>query len=392
MKILFLTPYIPYPPSFGGSVRIYHLARSLSRRHEVSILSYSEDGGLGDPSGLETFCRKVILVPRKVGEKRMRQLASLTSCRSFQLASHYSAKMQEAIEKAVRDLDVDVIVVEFSQMAGFHFPSGIPLIIDQHNVEFDLLRRMAKRNKLSFRKIFNLIEAAKFKREELKCLGRADLIMVTSERDERLLKSLIPGLPTVVVTNGVDTDYFKRPQTERARHTAVFVGATHYFPNEDGVLFFIKDIFPEIRRKIPDFHFTIVGGNPPPSILEYASDNITVTGFVDDVRPYIWEGSVFVVPLRMGGGTRFKVVEALASGTPVVSTSLGAEGIPVTDDREVFLADSPEDFAEAVIRALNEPSKADEMINTGLSFVREHFDWKVVGKTMENALTSLLTR
>ncbi len=251
---------------------------------------------------------------------------------------------------------------------------------------------MAKRNRLSFRKIFNLLEAAKFKREELKCLGRADLVMVTSERDERLLKSLIPGLPTVVVTNGVDTDYFKRPQTERARHTAVFVGATHYFPNEDGVLFFIKDIFPEIRRKIPDFHFTIVGGNPPPSILEYVSDNVTVTGFVDDVRPYMWEGSVFVVPLRMGGGTRFKVVEALAAGTPVVSTSLGAEGIPVTDEREVFLADTPEDFAKAVIRALNEPSKADEMINSGLSFVREHFDWKVVGKTMENALISLLTR
>jgi glycosyltransferase involved in cell wall biosynthesis len=303
---------------------------------------------------------------------------------------HYTREMEKAIHQQVDELGIEVLVVEFSQMAGFDFPSGIPLVIDEHNVEFDLLRRMAKQDKFSFRKVFNLLEAAKFKREELECLGRADLVMVTSERDESLLKSLVPGLHTTVVTNGVDTDYFRRPHNHRQPNTAVFVGATHYFPNEEGVLFFVEKILPQIRQRIPDFRFTVVGGNPPPPILAHRSDSIIVTGFVDDVRPYMWESSVFVVPLRMGGGTRFKIVEALAAGIPVVSTTLGAEGIPAIHGREVLLADSPEDFAEAVIKVLTEPSKTHEMTDAGISFVLERFDWKVVGRTMQRALTTLL--
>jgi len=365
------------------------MARTLARDHEVSIVTYHEGNGLGDPGGLEPFCKRVVLVPRDVERKRVRQMLSLCSTRSFQIRSHASRAMEQAIRETALETGVDVILVEFSQMAGLRFPPGIPLVVDEHNVEYDLLLRMAQRDAMSFRKLFNLLEALKFRREERAFLQRADRALATSERDAQLLEKLAPGLSTAVVTNGVDTGYFHRPSGPRRKNHAVFVGATHYFPNEDGVLFFVQEVLPLIRRQVPEFTFSVVGGQPPPAILELESECVRVTGFVDDVRPHIWEASVFVVPLRMGGGTRFKVVEALAAETPVVSTSLGAEGIPAQHGRDLLLADTPEAFAEEVVRVLGDPAQAQSLQEHGLTFVKERYDWEVVGRTLEQALKEL---
>jgi len=392
MKILFVTPYVPYPPKFGGSVRIYHMARALARRHEVSIVSYREQDGLGDPGGLEPFCSRVVTVPRDVERKRARQLLSLASPRSFQVRSHASRAMERAVRETARDTGAEVILVEFSQMAGLRFPPGIPLVVDEHNVEYDLLLRMALRDGPSFRKAFNLLEALKFRREERAFLRRADRALATSERDAELLRKLAPGLSAAVVTNGVDTAHFRRPPGPRRRNHAVFVGATHYFPNEDGVLFFAREVLPLVRDQVPDFTFSVVGGQPAPALRELDGPSIRVTGFVDDVRPHIWEASVFVVPLRMGGGTRFKVVEALAAEAPVVSTSLGAEGIPARHGRDLLLADTPEAFAGEVVRVLRDEPLARSLQENGLGFVRERYDWAVVGRTLEHTLQELLER
>jgi polysaccharide biosynthesis protein PslH len=389
MRLLFLTPYVPYPPRFGGSVRIYHLVRELARANEVSVLTYAETGGGGDPGGLAPFCREVICVPRDVSAKRWRQLASVFSGRSFQIAFHTDARMQRAIEDAVARLDIEAVIVEFSQMSGFRFPEGVDLILDEHNIEYDLLDRMAATGGL-LRRWFNRIEVRKFRQEELRAVRAATLTLVTSERDRELLAGVVPMLKAAVVTNGVDTAHFARPEGPRRPNTAVFVGATHYFPNEDGVRFFLDEVFDRVSREIPDFRFIVVGGNPPASLRRAASDRVTVTGFVEDVRPYMWEASVFVVPLRMGGGTRFKVVEALAAQAPVVSTRLGAEGIPVTSGREVLLADDPAAFAEAVVAVLRDDGLARRLSADGLGFVKRHFDWHVVGRGLDAAIREVL--
>jgi len=391
MKLLFVTPFVPYPPSFGGSVRIYHLVRELARNNEVSLLTYAEPGGGGDPAGLAPFCREVICVPRDVGGKRWRQLASVFSRRSFQVAFHHSVGMQRAIDAAVARLGIEAVIVEFSQMTGFTFPEGVVLILDEHNLEYDLLARMAETGG-PVRRLFNRLEVRKFRKEELRAVRDADLTLVTSARDRDLLARNVPGLNAAVVTNGVDTAHFARPEGPRKPNTAVFVGATHYYPNEDGVRFFLEKIFHRVAREIPDFQFVVVGGIPPDSIRREASDRVAVTGFVDDVRPYMWEASVFVVPLRMGGGTRFKVVEALAAETPVVSTRLGAEGIPVTSGREVLLADDPAAFAAAVIAVLRDNNMARRLSTRGLDFVRRRYDWRVVGCGLETAVREALGR
>jgi polysaccharide biosynthesis protein PslH len=386
MNLLALTPYIPYPPNFGGSVRIYHLIRQLSRRHRVHLLSFREEVGAGDPLGLEPFCRSITLIPRRVGDKRLQQLTSLLSPHSFQWRFHYTKTMQEALNRLVSEQAIDLILVEFSQMAGFRFPAGVPVVLDEHNVEFDLLERMAAHEGGTTRRLFNRLEAAKFRREELGAAKHAALTLVTSDRDGELLASHSPGLKTVTITNGVDCDHFARPDGPRNPDTAVFVGATHYFPNEDGVLFFLRDIHEEIRKTRPNFKLTVVGGNPPLSITSYRSESVAITGYVEDVRPYMWAASLFVVPLRMGGGTRFKIVEAMAAGVPVVSTRLGAEGIPVSDGRELLLADDPGEFAKAVGRVLSDPELAESLSRAGSAFVRRHFDWSVIGDKLDAAL------
>ena len=388
MTILVLTPYVPYPPSFGGSVRIYHLMRQLSRQHRLILLSYREsESGLGDTSGLDDICDDVRCIDRDVGGgKRMLQLKSLVSPHSFQYHVHHGAAMQQALDDVIRERDVDLILVEFSQMACFSFPADIPVVIDQHNVEYDLIRRMAARSHWSLRKVYNTIEAVKYRREEMRALAAATGVLATSERDARLMRDSVPSLRPRVVVNGVDTAFFQNPGRTPRPNTLVFVGATHYFPNEDGIHFYMRDIHPKVQAAVPDITVTFVGGRPPGAVRDYASEQVVVTGFVDDVRPYMHAASVFIVPLRMGGGTRFKVVEALAAEVPVVSTRLGSEGIPVENGREVMLADRPDAFADAVVRILREPELAASLRTAGRELVRQRFDWQVIGGQLEEEL------
>lgn len=392
MNILILTPYLSYPPTFGGAVRIYHLIRQLSRWHHVHLLSFHEELGQGDPKGLEPFCKTITLIPHVMADKRRPSWTGLCSRRSLEWRLHYSTAMQAALSRVVREQHIQLILVEFSQMAGFVFPAGVPVVLDEHNVEFELLDRLTGREGGTLRQWFNRVEARKFRREEMGACRAAAMTLVTSERDGQLLASHSPGLQTTVITNGVDCDHFRRPAGSRRPDSGVFVGATNYFPNEDGVAYFLREVLPLIQEKKPGFRFTVVGGRPPPSVVQYQSGTVEVTGYVDDVRPFMWESSVFVVPLRMGGGTRFKIVEAFAAGIPVVSTRLGAEGIPVQDGRELLLADKPSDLAAAVLRVLENPALAESLAHAGEEFVRRYFDWSVIGDKLNATLEAVVSR
>jgi glycosyltransferase involved in cell wall biosynthesis len=371
---------------------MYHLMRQLAKWHQVHLLTYDEGNDHGDISGLEPFLGEIRRIPRSEARKHGDRLGFLLRKRSYQTRSHYSDAMQAALDEMSGKLKIDTVIVEFSQMNGFRFPDGVRLVLDEHNVEYDLLDRMARRDRWSFRRLLKHYEVLRFRPEEIEFVRRADLTLATSERDASLLRECVPERRTAVITNGVDCREFARPDIPRAQATGVFVGATHGYPNEDGVLFFLDRILPFIRAEIPEFKMYIVGGRPPASLRERASNQVVVTGFVDDVKPYMWENSVFVVPLRMGGGTRFKVVEALAASAPTVSTSLGAEGIPVHDEQEIRIADEPEAFAEAVIDVLRHPAEAQAMANRGRDFVRSRYDWKVIGENLHRELEALAAR
>jgi len=388
MKILLISPFVPYPLFFGGSVRIYHLARQLAKHHELSLLTMrlAEEG---DPAGLADFCHEVVCVPRGKSLKRLDQLRSLFSSRSYQTASHCSEALQAALDTAVKRLHIELIVVEFSQMMGLRFPAGIPVVLDEHNVEYDLLERMSAEG-CFLRRCYNRSEARKFRLEELAAVRRSALTLLTSGRDEALWRREVQQMHSAVFTNGVDTRYFARPQVPRKPHTAVFVGATHYFPNEDGLLFFIREVMDLVVEALPDFSFLVVGGRPSSGLRAAAAGRpVDVVGFVNDVRPFMWEASAFVVPLRMGGGTRFKVVEAMAAEVPVVSTSLGAEGLPVISGRDLILADRPADFAAGLVSVLRDQELAHALCASGLTLVREHLEWDLIGQKLDRAIAEL---
>jgi len=393
MKILFVSPYPPYPPTFGGSTRIFNLMRQIGLHHEVISLSYpSTAGDSHSLDGLRAVARRVVEVQRPAIDKRWAQARSLVSRRSFQRISHYTPAMQAAIDRVAAEEQVDVIVAEFSQMAIFDFPPGPALIVDEHNIESDLIYRSYRSARPSFRKLYNLVEAHKFRREELELLRKADMVTVTSDRDGDLLLESVPDLDVAVIANGVDTEYFKPGGGVAEPATLVFTGAMHYHPNVEAALYFLDEVLPLVRREVPHVRFIAAGGNPPAELTRRASEHVVFTGYVDDMRDIIAKAAVFVVPLLVGGGTRFKVVEAMASGKAVVSTSLGAEGIPATQGKNILIADDPRGFATAVVALLREPERVSALAAAGRRFVETRFSWDVIGRHFEKVVQRIADR
>lgn len=386
MDLLFITPYIPYPPSFGGSTRIYHLIRALAREHRVSLITLDDGEYAFDAGPLAEQLHRFRRVPRRVSDKRLQQLRSVLSPHSFQRGFHCHREMQRAIDRYFREEHADAVVVEFSQMGFYRFPAGVRVVVDEHNVEYDLLRRMAETEVRPLRRFYNRLEYRKFRREEIGICRAADLVLTTSERDAQILGKVTGHRRFAVVPNGVDTDYFTPEGNAPEARSCIFTGATHYLPNEEAVVWFLEQILPRIGERTGDYTCYVVGGRPGERITRHRSEQVLVTGFVDDLREYLRRAQVFVVPLLAGGGTRFKVVEAMAAGLPVVSTRLGAEGIPVAHERNILLADEPRAFAEAVLRLFEDEALCRRLVAGGLELVRERYDWRVIGSTLGRVL------
>jgi glycosyltransferase involved in cell wall biosynthesis len=235
-------------------------------------------------------------------------------------------------------------------------------------------------------------EYRKFYREEIYACSNHDAILVTSERDKQILDRDLPDSSKYVIPNGVDAAYFK-PGTEKPEpFSLVFTGAMSYAPNSDGMLHFLEHIFPRILKQIPQMKIYIVGSGPPRALLSRASSNVIVTGFVEDVRPFVWRSGIYVVPLRMGGGTRLKVLEAMAMKKPIVTTSIGAEGINVCDGESALLADEPEQFADAVVRLSQDINLQQKLTANGYDLMLRQYEWSVIGIQLQSTYQSVLLR
>jgi glycosyltransferase involved in cell wall biosynthesis len=223
------------------------------------------------------------------------------------------------------------------------------------------------------------LEALKMRLFEPQAWGQSTLIGVMSEVDAQLVKQATPGVPTALTPNGVDIDYFTPGEGQREPDSAIFMGDYKYFPNIDGILYFVKDILPLIRKHRPSFTLTLLGKDPTPELIALSEDpssGVHVAGLVEDTRPYLTHATLFVCPLRSGSGTRFKLLEALACGCPVVTTTLGAEGLNPVNGRHMVLADTPLAFADAVRRLINDPQEAARLGRHGRNWVAERHGWK----------------
>jgi glycosyltransferase involved in cell wall biosynthesis len=276
-------------------------------------------------------------------------------------------------------------------MGQFRLPDNVLRVLDLHNIEHELVeRRAATARRLSRRMTLGL-EARKVRREEMAACRRFDLLLTTSDRETQLLRSW--GMPSVeTMVNTIDTATFTPPDRPRdAGPRLAFVGTTHVDANREGLRWFMEAVFPLVRRAVPEVELDIVGGAPPPDIQAFdAMPGVRVTGYVKDVRDYMAEARVLVVPLLSGGGTRLKVLEGLSFGVPTVSTAIGAEGLGLTPGEHLLIADDPRSFADGVISVLGDPALRDRLQAVGRRFVEEHYDWRAVQGRLCSVLTLAL--
>lgn len=399
MKTLILAPFSPYPLVFGGAIRLYNLIRMFSEISEVTLLAYSSWSSEEDRAeeNLKKYCARVVFVdahPLRVHKKWFLQLRSFFSLKSFQYFSHYSAEFQKVFNEVAAQQQFDCIVTDFSQMGYFVYPYRPELkILDLHNIESELLNRRASVESHLFKKLALSLEAWKFEREELAIYKEFDLIFTASERERDQLKQIFSNKKIQALPNSIDTDYFSLRPANPSNNEIVFVGTTHVDANRDGICYFVEKILPLIEMQVPDVHFTIVGGNPPKIIRDYEQrPNISVTGFVKDVRTYMEQATVQVVPLRTGGGTRLKVLEGLSFGVPTVSTSLGTEGINVVDYLHLILADTPQDFADRVVEVLRDCELQNRLRENGRKLVVENYSWQAVGVNLKGYIEEAFNR
>lgn len=388
LRILFVTPYLPAPPDFGGASRMYHLIRETGRRHAVTTLSLIAPGD--DPRIAEIALGRVVPVRvpltarmSAAPAKRLVQLRSLVSSQSFQWRFYRHAAMQRAIDRLIANEPFDVVQFEFSQMGVYQVPPGVPSILDIHNIEHDVLRRIAASGSPA-RRLFNQIEYRKYRREEIGAWRRASGCVATSSGDAGIVSRATRRL-VEVVPNGVDLTAFARLPLDSADPRAlVFVGAMRYRPNADAARFFVEEILPRLRATIPGVEMTIVGADPPPDVVELGEvPGVRVTGTVPDVRPWVRNAGTVVVPLLSGGGTRLKILEAFAMGRPVVSTTIGAAGIEARDGEHLLLADRPEAFARAIARLATEPGLRARLAEQAYALVRDRYQWSAAATRLE---------
>ena len=386
MRILILTPSLPYPPIWGFGIRVYQFVRLLARRHEVSLLTYEEEDEADKVAALQRLGVTIHTVPRaKTTEssKRLAQLGSVFALTSFQRRSLYSLAMQATLDELSSRAPFDVIQIESSQLAGFRFDPRSITVLDEHNIEYELLYRMYQTERSAVRRFYNWVEFRKFRKEEIDTWRTVSGCVMTSGREHVIVESTIPGKPCIVGPNAVDPKYFAPPSQRKTRPAMVMTGVMHYRPNVDGALYFIREILPLIVRSRPDAVFYAVGAGAPDELKRLAGANVVVTDTVPDVRPYVHDAPVFVVPLRMGGGTRLKVLEGLSMERAVVSTSVGCEGIDVVDEQHLLVADDPAEFANAVLRLFADESLAVTLGRQGRDLVQRRYTWESVTERLE---------
>jgi glycosyltransferase involved in cell wall biosynthesis len=376
------------------------LIGGLARSHSVSVLSLDEPGADRDAAMRATreYCDEVMTVPNdRYGRngvphpsKRGLQLKSLLSPYSYERLVYHRPALQAALDQLVQRRRYDIINVEFSLMAGYRLPRTVRLVLDEHNIEYDILYRTQKVERQPVRKLYSYINYLKLRREERAAWRRFDGCVFTSARDEDVVRRDYPRIPTAVVPNAVDADAFRPAQLPREPMTLLFFGAMDYYPNTDGILYFLREIMPRLKPRFPSLRLHIVGQAPPEAVRSWASDDVIVTGFVDDVRPYLERASVVIVPLRIGGGTRLKIVEAMAMGKAIVSTTLGAEGIDVTDGENVLLADASDAFAAQVGRLLDDPRLVQRLGSAARQLVETRYTWQASVCALEGFYRELL--
>ena len=399
LKILFLSQRFLFPQDTGGKIRTGKILEQLNKRYHITVISNVESPK-DDPyiPEMQRLCEKFVPVPwKEIPRYTLRWYWDVFK-KSFSIypvpmLNDYSPELEQAVLDELRNGEYDLAICDFMQSTlNFRRVEGIPKILFQHNVEATISLRHMKRAKDPLFKIFWWLQFRKMFYHEKRESARFDAVIAVSELDKQRFEEWY-GLKNVhVIPTGVDTDFYAPDPNVKVKKQIVFVGAMDWLPNHDAMLYFLEDIFPLIKKEEPDVKFVIVGRNPAPKLKKLVDQypDVDITGWVEDTRPYVQESAVFIVPIRIGGGTRMKIYEAMAMEKAIVSTRVGAEGLPLTDREHIYLEDDPEEFARAVLKLLRDEEERQKIGKQARQYVYENFRWEKVADVFADICESVV--
>lgn len=391
MRITFVTQIVPYPPHGGVLQRGFNLLRELGRKHEVQLLAFHHPDEL--PHGealarsreeLGKFCAELEYFPLWVKQSAFHKLAAFAAGsfypKPFSVLAHKSSSLAGRLREVCATRRPDIVHLDTIALAPFReHCSNVPTVLAHHNIESQLMARRAEHETGAAARMYVRSQTDRLLRYEQQQADKFALNITVSDADAQLLQRICPGARTAVVPNGVDIEYFA-PRPGEETPALIYTGGMNMFANRDAVEWFLESIWPRINAAVPEVRFYAIGQRPSARILAAAAADpaIEAPGFVDDVRPWVAKSAVYVVPLRVGGGTRLKMVDAMAQGKPIVATTVGAEGIDGENGKHFLLADDPESFARTVIDLLRDPARRGQLAASARERAEQRYAWPIL--------------
>lgn len=388
MRVLYITTKSPLPINDGHSIRTYNLLKEVAKVHTVYLISFIKfKEEYHYRHELEKICHRVVHLPVPENESALRLAISLLinifSFEPFVARKYHKSSMLREINKILSAESIDLVHLDMLPLCSYldRF-YGLPVILNEHNVESLLLRRRVSSADKYIEKVYFTGQQKRLERFEKRAVTNSTLVVTCSDDDRKILQKMAPDTRFRVVANGVDTDlYHSSGAIDEKQKVLSFIGGMNWFPNKDAIVWFDQQVFPEVIRAEPEVVLDLIGKADHHMKLEHLS-NIRVHGFVDDVRMLIEKAAIVVVPIRIGGGTRLKVLEAMSMGKAIVSTSVGVEGIKVEHRKNVLLADSPSDFVSCIHELLNDTDLRQRLGQAARDLVVTEYKWQAIGSSL----------
>jgi len=394
MKILVLDEWIPYPADTGKKLRTFNLISRLARTNEITFLCFHGDPAAKLPQRLLDMMEIVIVPDNRIRKRSLsyyfRVFFNLFKPDPFSVEYSKLDSMTARLSTILAEQTFDALICEWTPYAHYFQNLDHPCkVLMAHNVEFQQWERMFRSSRNLLMKVLYFKQWKSMYRFERDQFLNFRSVMTVSELDKKLVNQMTGHELVNVVENGVDLEYFKPVKVERLNRL-VFSASMDAFANQSGAIYFANKVYPLVRRSDASLEFYIVGREPNQSVQALASkEGVVVTGSVDDVRPYISQSLIAVIPLLAGGGTRLKILEAMAMGIPVISTSIGAEGLGVTHGHDILIADTEEDFANSILKCTADEELREKLASNGLKLASSKYNWDNIAQKMNRYLQEM---
>jgi len=394
MRLLFLSAWFPYPPNNGSKIRIYNLLRALSKKHEVVLLSFAENGEVSEETrrALGSICHEVKVVPKPVYQPaRAKALLGFFSSQPRSLVDRHSLEMERLVRQTVENGSIEAVITSQIDTVSYGLAlSGVPRVFEE--VELTVLYEPFAKQPALLKKFRSGLTWWKLSNFVRSTLNAFEACTVVSEQEQARVREIAPGYdPIGVIPNGVDVSHNRGDFGPPEPDALVYAGALTYGPNYDAVDYFVREVLPLVQAERPGVKLFVTGQTNGVSIdVLRQNPAVHFTGYLDDIRPRIARSWASIVPLRVGGGTRLKILESLALGTPVVSTTKGAEGLALRPDREIIVADDPAGLASAILRLLQDPPLREKLSCAGRKVVETKYDWQIIGRNFSDFIEEVV--